>query len=188
MTEIADRYRVRADLFEKKVVAVQQEQWDNASPCDEWRARDVVRHIVDMHGVLLRSADRTLSPAPSVDDDPIAAFRAARADIEAVLDDPAVAGREFDAPHVGRTSVEMSIHQVVSADLVLHGWDLARATGQDDTIDPGEVQGGLESAGSMPEEVLRMPGVFGPAVPVPPDASPQDRMLGFIGRDPNWHA
>lgn len=185
-TEISARYRGRADAFERIVVAVAPRQWDGRSPCADWSVRDVVRHIVDMHGVLLGSAGRAPSPAPTVDVDPAAAFGSVRADIQVVLDDPATAGIEFDAPHVGRTTVERSIDEVISADLVLHGWDVARSTGQDDTMDPDEVELAFQAAKALPEDVLRLPYVFGPPVPVPADASPQDRLLGFIGRDPNW--
>lgn len=185
-TAIAARYRRRADVFQRLAESVRDDQWDNPSPCAGWRARDVVRHIVDMHGVLLGSAGRTLSEAPSVDDDPAAAFVAARADLTAVLADPVVARKEFDAPHVGRTTVEQSIDQVVSADLPLHAWDLARATGQEYSIDPGEIELAFQATRSMPEEVLRLPYVFGQEVPVPADAPAEARLLGFLGRDPNW--
>ncbi|MEV4895536.1 TIGR03086 family protein, partial [Nonomuraea sp. NPDC055795] len=78
----------------------------------------------------------------------------------------------------------------------LHGWDLAKATGQDATIDAEDVRLSWESVSELPPELIeqfRTPGafgpgveVFGPEVKVGPDASPQDRLLGMIGRDPNW--
>ena len=71
MGEIADRYRRRADRFEALVTGVDAEQWGDPSPCAEWDARGVVGHIVDMHEVMLRPLDRTLSPAPSLDEDPL---------------------------------------------------------------------------------------------------------------------
>lgn len=189
MSEIADRYRRRADAFEAKVTAVRSDQWSNASPCAEWDARGVVQHIVDMHGVMLRPFDRPLSPAPSMNDDPLGAFRAARADVEAILDDPAQRTQVHDTPG-GRMTVEEHIDQVVSTDMVIHGWDLARATGQDDTIDPAEVERLWPEMQAIPDE-MRIPGafgpgivVFGPLVDVPEDASLQDRLLGQLGRDP----
>jgi uncharacterized protein (TIGR03086 family) len=195
MSEIADRYRRHADAFERKVVPVRPEQWANQSPCEAWDARGVVGHIVVMHGVMLRPLDRELSPAPSVADDPVGAFRAARADIEAVLDDPALADRECDTPN-GRMTVEQQIGDVVSDDLVLHGWDLARATGQDDTMDPDDVERLWAITTAIPPELMekyRTPGafgpgveVFGPEVKVSEDATLQDRLLGLIGRDPGW--
>jgi hypothetical protein len=83
---------------------------------------------------------------------------------------------------------------VVSDDLVLHGWDLARATGQDETMEPVDVERLWASTAAIPPEVMekyRTPGafgegieVFGPEVKVPPDAPLQDRLLGLIGRQP----
>ncbi|OLF19500.1 TIGR03086 family metal-binding protein [Actinophytocola xanthii] len=184
--EIAARYRRRADGFESLLRNVHDGQWDGPSPCVGWRVRDVVRHVVEMHGVLLGSAGRTPSPGSSVDEDPLAAFRSARRDIQDVLADPALAATEFEAPHAGRTTVEVSIDQVVSADLPLHGWDVARATGQDYAIPDEEVEWGFRALDALPEEVLRLPYVYGPPVPVPPEASAHDRLLGLIGRDPDW--
>lgn len=195
MSEISDRYRRRADAFESKVAAVGAGQWSNPSPCAAWDARDVVRHIVSMHGVMLRPVDRSPSPAPSVDDDPLAALKAARADVEALLDDAELADTECDTP-AGRMTVARQIDEVVSDDLVLHGWDLARATGQDDTMDPQDVERLWSSTTAIPAEIMekyRTPGafgpgieVFGPAVEVAESAPLQDRLLGLIGRDPNW--
>ena len=194
MNEIADRYRAHADAFQHKVANVEPDQWSNQSPCKDWKARDVVRHIVDMHGYMLRPLGRQLSPAPSVEDDPLGAFQSARADVEAVLDDPELAGTESDTPGGGRMTVQQHVDQVVSDDLVLHGWDLARATGQDDTINPKDVERLWSATAAIPPEVMeqyRTPGafgpgveVFGPEVKVPEDAPLQNRLLGLIGRNP----
>ena len=113
-----------------------------------------------MHGVMLRPLGRSLSPAPSLDDDPLGAFRAARADVEALLDDPALAATECDTP-MGRMTLEQHVDGVVSEDMVLHGWDLARATGQDDTIDPAEIDRLWPGVQDIPAE-MRIPGAFGP--------------------------
>jgi uncharacterized protein (TIGR03086 family) len=195
MSAIADRYRKHADDFQRKVATVPPDQWSNRSPCKAWNARDVVDHIIVMHGVMLRPLDRGLSPAPLVQDDPLGAFKAARADIEAVLDNPELAGAECDTPN-GRVTVQQQIDEVVSDDLVVHGWDLARATGQDDTMDPQDVERQWSITTAIPAELMekyRTPGafgagieVFGSEVKVPENAPLQDRLLGLIGRDPNW--
>jgi len=191
--EVTARYHRRADRFEALVVAVDGARWDDPSPCAEWRARDVVGHIVDMHAAMLRPAGRDLSPAPSADDDPVAAFRAARADVTTVLADAALATSMCETP-MGRMPLRDHIDGVVSVDLVLHGWDLARAAGLDGTIDPDEVERMWPTIQHIPDE-MRIPGhfgpgvvVFGPEVPVPDDASKQDQLLGKIGRDPAWVA
>jgi uncharacterized protein (TIGR03086 family) len=193
MSKVAERYRKRADVFESKIRAVAPDQWSNPSPCKDWDARGVLRHVIDMHGVMLRPFGRGLSAAPSVDVDPLAAFLAARADIEAVLDDLEAASARVESPAGGMTVAE-HIDQVVSDDMVLHGWDLARATGQDETIDPAEVEHAWTAMNAIPPDLLakmRTPGafgpgveVFGPEVSVPDDAPLQDRLLGMIGRDP----
>jgi uncharacterized protein (TIGR03086 family) len=182
MSAIADRYRVLADAFERKIAAVGPDEWSNQSPCEEWTARRVVGHVVEVHGMMLRPIGRQLSAARSVDDDPMEDFTSARADIEAVLDDSELAGTEYDGAF-GRSRIESTIDQFLGLDLVVHGWDLARATGQDETIDPSEVARIWAWAQQLGDN-LRTPGVCGPAVEVPEDAPLQDRLLGILGRDP----
>lgn len=62
MSEISEKYRHRADLFEAKVTAVRPDQWSNQSPCDEWTARGVVGHIIDLHGVMQERPTHTRRP------------------------------------------------------------------------------------------------------------------------------
>ena len=73
-------------------------------------------------------------------------------------------------------------------ELVLHGWDLARATGQPFTCDPAStaVVLAFTGASAQPEEAAGRAGLFGPVVDVPENAPPFDRALGFAGRDPGW--
>jgi hypothetical protein len=67
----------------------------------------------------------------------------------------------------------------------MHTWDLARATGQDDTLDPERCA--VMLAGSVPyEDAMRGSGQYGPRVDVPDEADAQTKLLGFIGRDPKW--
>lgn len=191
LAQVAERYRRRADAFEATVAAVADRHWWRPSPCAEWDARDVVRHVVDMHHVMLRPYGRTPAPAPGVDDDPLAAFRSARAEVQAILADPELATRQVESPAGTMAGADM-VDQVVSEDMVLHRWDLARATGQNDGIDAGELERMWPGLQQIPD-VMRVPGafgpgvvVFGPAVEVPADAPLQDRALGLLGRDPAW--
>jgi hypothetical protein len=93
-------------------------------------------------------------------------------------------------------TVEQQIDEVVSDDLVLHGWDLARATGQDDAMDAEDVERLWTNTTAIPAALMekyRTPGAFGPGVEVygpevevAAEAPLQDRLLGLIGRDPGW--
>jgi uncharacterized protein (TIGR03086 family) len=183
MSATLDRYRMLADAFEAKVAAVPPEDWSKPSPCTEWTARDVVAHVIDVHGMMLRPLETTVDEGPPVPDDPLAAFRAARAELERVLADPALADTEYDGMF-GRTKVSATVDQFMGFDLVVHGWDLARATGQDETIPPAEVERILGFIDRMGTATMRDNGVTGPEVVVADDAPAQDRMLGLLGRDP----
>jgi uncharacterized protein (TIGR03086 family) len=88
----------------------------------------------------------------------------------------------------GVTMPAEAMGAVALDELVLHGWDLARATGQPFRCDPASTAAVLEftSASARPENAAGREGLFGPVVPVPEDAPPLDRALGFAGRDPGW--
>ncbi len=78
-----------------------------------------------------------------------------------------------------------AVSQFFTGDVFMHTWDLARATGQDDTLDPERCA--VMLAGMEPiEDAMRGSGQYGPRVEVPDDADVQTRLLGFIGRDPEW--
>ena len=86
---------------------------------------------------------------------------------------------------IGQTYAR-SVDGFVCLDLVVHGWDLARATGQGETIAPEEVDRALGFIDEMGgASTMRDNGVTGPEVAVPADASKQDRMLGLLGRSPS---
>lgn len=180
MSEIAARYRTMADQFEARVTAVAADAWENPSPCEGWVARDVVRHVVDTTGFFLGGTPVAPPAEPSVDDDPVGAWRAARAAVQAALEDPAVAQLERDTG-MGAMTVEALVDRFGIVDLLVHTWDLARAAGLDEALDADEVA--RYHAAMLPtEEMMRASGAFGPAVEVPEDADPQTRFLAFLGR------
>lgn len=76
---------------------------------------------------------------------------------------------------------------VVTDELIVHGWDLAVATGQAYTADPGLIELALQFVGpAVTQAPEGTPGLFGPPVAVPDDAPALDRLLGLTGRDPHW--
>ena len=183
MTDASERYRKVAAGFTARVRSVPDGAWDNPAPCDGWVARDVVRHVVEwMPALVLESVGVAVAPVPSADEDPVGAWAAVDAALQAALDDPEVATREFDM-RVGRFSVEAAIATFCIGDILVHTWDIARATGLDETLDADEVRGLYEAMVPI-DDVLRQSGQYGPRVAVPPDADEQTKLIGFTGRHP----
>lgn len=180
----AERHRVIAGTFADRVRGVTD--WDAPSPVREWTARDVVRHLVEWFPPFLASGSEHRIPSgPSVDEDPCAAWSSHADAVQALLDDPGAATAPFRHPRLPAQDLAPAVDAFYTADVFMHTWDLARATGQDDRLDAdfcAQLLTGMEPI----EELMRGSGQYGPRVPVPDDAPVQDRMLGFIGRDPAW--
>ena len=184
MSEIAERYRTVAAGMTRTAKAVPADAWDNRAPCDGWVARDVVRHMVEwIPGFLRSGADVDLPAGPSVDDDPVAAWQVLSDGIQGVLEDPQIAGSQFDHPRAGRHSVEDAIATFFLGDVLIHTWDLARATGVDEALDADEVHRMFEGIEPY-DEMLRASGQYGPRVAVPSDADEQTKLIAFMGRQP----
>ena len=182
MSEAAQEYREVAGVFTARVEGVLPGRWDDPAPCEGWVARDVVRHLVEWFPAFLRAgAGVELPSGPSVDDDPVAAWRVHSAGVQALLDDPATPARVLSDPHVGEVPLDAAVSRFYTGDVFLHTWDLARATGQDERLDPERCAVMLE--GMLPmDAALRASGHYGPRVEVPDDADVQTRLLAFIGR------
>jgi uncharacterized protein (TIGR03086 family) len=160
--------------------------WDVPSPVEAWTARDVVRHLVEWFPPFLHGGSGVELPGgPPVDDDPVGAWQAHCDAVQAVLDDPATAGRRLTNPHIGELPLDRAIDQFYTSDVFMHTWDLARATGQDDRLDPEFCAQMLAGMQQM-DQMLRSSGQFGPQVPVKDDADAPARLMAFIGRDPEW--
>jgi uncharacterized protein (TIGR03086 family) len=177
---VADRYRRLAEAMTDRIAAVPEDAWSRPSPCEGWTARDLVQHLLDVHARFEQLVGRELADHPPVEDDPLGAWTAVRDQVQGDLDDPDRAAEEYQG-RFGTSTFGASVDGFVCFDLVVHGWDLARATGQDDTIDPDEVvriQGFADSMGDM----MVANGVTTAPVEPAPDASAQDRLLNMLGR------
>ena len=180
----AERHREIGRVFTDRVRGTRS--WDAPSPVAGWTARDVVRHLVEwLPSFLVGGSSVRLPAVPSVDDDPIGAWQAHVDAVQALLDDPATAELTLSNRHIGQLPLDRAIDQFYTSDVFMHTWDLARATGQDDRLDPEFCA--LLLAGMEPlEDVIRSSGQYGPRVPVKDDADTQAKLLAFIGRDPQW--
>jgi uncharacterized protein (TIGR03086 family) len=176
------RHREVAATFSALVAGAKD--WDAPSPVAGWKARDVVGHLVEWLPPLLSGgAGIDLPTGPGAATDPVTAWRIHADAVQALLDDPATAGRTLRNPHIGELPLDQAIDRFYSTDVFLHSWDLARATGQHSPLEPArcaELLAGMEPI----DDLLRSSGQYGPRVAVPEDADVQTRLLGFIGRDP----
>jgi len=177
--EVIDRTTQLVNQFDARVAAAPEDAWTKPAPCEGWTARDVVAHVTNN---LFRLSAGLGAGAPrevADDEDITAAWHDARdcflgalgeADMSATLPGP-----------FGPMPAEQLIGRIISTDVLVHTWDLARAVGGDEHLDTAAVEGaysGLKPLDSM----IRMPGVFGPKVEPPAGADTQTEFLCFLGR------
>jgi len=181
--EVADRFRRVARGFTDRVEAVPPGRWDDPSPCDGWVARDVVGHLTGWMPPFFLDLWQVPRPdLPSVADDPIGAWAALRDALQTALDTPEVALRERETP-LGRTLADAFDTGGVP-DVLIHTWDLARAAGLDETLDPEEIARLSQGIEDMPFDAMEASGHYGPRVAAPAGADAQTRVLAAFGRTP----
>ena len=147
-------------------------RWDAPSPCTEWDARGVLEHVIGFHDVLLL---RPLEAKPTrPKDDPAARWLVTYDAIFTVLVRPGV-----------MDEARRNLIGVLTTDVLVHTWDLCSAIGTPVRLDVRLCEIGVERAIANRERFEESE-MFGPPVFVPDDASVQDRLLGFFGRDPAW--
>ena len=177
----AERHRQIAGGFADRVKGTRS--WDAPAPVAGWTARSVVDHLTSWFPQFLAAGAGIA--LPTADPDPVTAWKAQTDAVQALLDDPETAGRVLSNPHIGEVPLDQAIDRFYTADVFMHTWDLARATGQDDRLDPefcAQLLAGMEPLA----ELLQSSGQYGAPVKVAADADAQTRLIGFIGRDPEW--
>ncbi|MBC9227689.1 TIGR03086 family protein [Aeromicrobium sp. 636] len=177
----ADRHRRIAEGFGAVVEHIRD--WDAPTPVPQWQARDVVLHLVTWSQGFLGAGGIDL--ARQVDSgDPAGTWHAHAAEIQALLESSAAA-QDFTHPQLGTDPLDAVVDRFYTTDVLMHSWDLAESAGVPSGLDPVECAQILE--GMRPhEQLLRDSGQYGPAVPVPPERDAVVRLMGFIGRDPEW--
>ncbi|GBE66651.1 hypothetical protein MFM001_31130 [Mycobacterium sp. MFM001] len=143
-------------------------KWDRPTPCDAWDARGVLEHVIGFHDVLLL---RPLGLKPERPrDDPQQRWELTHDALKGALDRERVL--DVPLPHLTR-------------DVLVHTWDLARAVGADDRLDPGWCAMFLDGLPDDPD-ALTASGMFAAPVDSDDDADIQSRLLARLGRDPSW--
>ncbi len=176
LTDLLDVYD-RASGWTAEKVRGATKKLDRPTPCDEWDVRTLLNHMLDTQRYFTGAArGEDVSPPSPVPpnllgDDPVAKFEQSRSDLMRAFSEPGVI--EKTGPALG----------IACADQLLHGWDLAQATGQDATMPEGLPAVAYDMIHGRFSDKQRQ-GVFKPAVAVAPDASPEDKLLAYTGRDP----
>jgi len=188
MSENFALYCRALDGFDRVIRSVPSDKWQAQSPCTEWKAIDVAGHVISVQlgvtsgltgGSLAGSGERP-SLRDLAGDDPVASWDAARAGLmEAVAVDGALE-KVLKTPF-GEMPAD-TFFGIIVLDALTHSWDLARATGGDDHLDPELVSVCSERIRPL-DEAIRGGGFFGPAREAPEGADEQTQLMAFLGRE-----
>jgi uncharacterized protein (TIGR03086 family) len=174
------------------VAAVSADQWDLPTPCSDWTARQLVNHVVGgnrlftrvLKGMPLPPRDQLGRRAAEdqLGDDPAGAYDASAGELLAVLRAPGVLQGTYTVP--AATLPGPAVVHLRTVETLVHGWDLARATGRPtpfpDELAEGELAFSRDLLDRLPEG--RAP--FAAAFPVPDHAAAVDRLAALLGRAP----
>ena len=166
-----------ASAWTASMVPAASSRLDAPTPCDDWDVRTLLNHMLDTQryfaGVARGEEASLPSPQPPalLGADPVADFELARAETLRAFGSPGVI--EKTGPSLG----------IAFSDQLLHGWDLAKATGQDTAMPNGLPEAAYDLIHGAFTEEQRV-GLFKPEVDPGPDPSAQDRLLAYTGRTP----
>lgn len=172
-------------LFVDAVERVPAGRWDGPSNLDEWSVRELVGHVTGSAtkiAVLLEGGQPWNTPSEPADwvcGDPVAKLREIGGRIERALPEA-----DLEAPQPSPAG-EMPLHRALAfpvADLTMHAWDLHRSCDRRIELPEGLREFCQALIDSVPEEMMRRPGGFGPATTPPEGASETDRLMAFLGR------
>ncbi|WP_411148817.1 TIGR03086 family metal-binding protein [Streptomyces sp. A30] len=186
--DLGPQARIVARLAE----GVTDEQLSGPTPCPEYAVRNLLGHLAGL-AVAFRDAGRKDLGA-TTDTSPTSALPDIgpgwRQELPKVLEELGDAWRDPAAwtgmTRAGGVDLPGPVAGLVAVDeIMIHGWDLARATGQPYEADPAALQAVHDFLLASVDDPTR-DSIFGPVVPVPADAPLLDRAVGLSGRDPGW--
>lgn len=192
MTDVALLHRRACEAFADAVAGVQPDQWTDPTPCAAWTVRDLVSHVVgeDLWTVpLIRGAtmeevgDRF--DGDVLGEDPVATAETAAKEAAMAVSEPGALERTVHLSFGDTDGADYAWQ--LFADHLIHTWDLVRATGQPDRLDP-ELVDACAVWFADQEATYRGAGVIGPRATVADDADAQARLLASAGRSADWAA
>jgi uncharacterized protein (TIGR03086 family) len=180
-----ERIEKATEEASKAVAGVKLDQLSNPTPCAEYDLKGVLEHMIGGLEMLRSAAETGKAVLPEgtdwVGSDPSAAYDAGREKLLAAIRSPGALEKNWEMPFGAMPGAMMA--GIAFMEHLTHAWDVKKATGQDTALPDDLVNECLELVTPM-DAMLRMPGVCGPKVEVPADASPTDKLAGFMGRQP----
>jgi len=179
-----------ADAAARTVAHVDASQLAQPTPCTDWDVRTLLNHLIVWTSYSLEARAKGESVGQDVIDRDFAADPGFAADYRAQLDRALTAWSdpvtwEGSLNVMGSPTPAAEVAALNIAEMVLHGWDLAAATGQAYAVDEPAAAAALRAVEANAELFRQYQG-FAEPVPVPGSASVLDRVLALSGRDPGW--
>lgn len=179
MTDALRIWRERAQPFTAVVMAAAD--WDAATPCAGWRARDIVAHIVSTEREFLETHQLVADERPTrMNEDPAGQWAKHDALVAGLLADPDVATRKF-AGYFGPSTIGETLAGFYGGDLLVHRWDLAVSQGLEAGLTEKELND-IDASMDGFGELAYAPGLFDRPVEVPSAAGLEQRVLARTGR------
>ena len=187
--DLVELHRRCGEHFAALVAGVGTDQWHNTTPCSDWDVRTLIHHLLYeqrwvpplFHGLTIQQVGDRFDGDLMGDDSSKwpELLASAIGEAHAAIAQPGALERTVHLSFGDTPGHEYVVQ--LTADLAVHGWDLARATGQVQAMDPDAVRLLLPWAERY-SDLLAASGMFGSPVDVGPDASDEVRLLGLLGR------
>jgi uncharacterized protein (TIGR03086 family) len=190
MTEMIELFNRATQEFDDRVHAIRPDQWGDSTPDTDWDVRALVNHlVVEQLWVPETLAGKTVEEVgdrlegDQTGPDPVATWERAVAESRATFAQPGAMDRIVHL--TGRDAPALDYCREMTADAVVHAWDLAKGIDSDERLDPELVEYAFEVFNSMKDD-LATSGMFAEPIPVPDDADPLTRLLAVVGRRADW--
>jgi uncharacterized protein (TIGR03086 family) len=184
VTDVIARFAAAAAQADRVVAAVRPDQLGDPTPCPPWTVRDLINHIVTGNLFIASIVAGEAPPDRTADHlgaDPLAAYRASVRRLHEVFADHDVLSGTYRTP-VGEGPGSLLVSMRFN-ELVVHAWDVAKASGQSTDLDRELAEESLAHLKASPHLPRGEGKPFGEEKPAPPDAVPADRLAAFMGRE-----
>ncbi|MGQ0680238.1 MAG: TIGR03086 family metal-binding protein [Actinomycetota bacterium] len=186
--DIAQLHRTALKDLTARVEQIRDDQWELPTPNTGWNVKDLVQHLVSgtlwvkplVEGETIAEIGNRFD-GDVLGEDPISAWKAVAGQAVQACLEPGAMERKVDLSSGPTLAADYTLERV--ADAAMHTWDLSRALGLDDTIDPEVVAAGRALLAKV-GDLWRQYGALGPIVPTSPEADEQTRFIAESGRTP----